>query len=178
MTSVYAERVAGDRMVTSSEGKGGDPRALLVRHADLLLAGVVVAIVAMMIVPLPTPLLDLLLSVNIAAVVTLLLVSLYVGEALKARPSSRWWNVEQRVRLLARRRRGDRGRKSPLGARRARPRGPHAVHAMPQARRAHRAPCVARLSDGDSGFRRPAGPHCPFPWLASHSKNVPTREIS
>jgi type III secretion protein V len=54
-----------------------------VRHADLFLAGVVVAIVAMMIVPLPTPLLDLLLSMNIAAAVTLLLVSLYVGEALK-----------------------------------------------------------------------------------------------
>src|SRR5262249_43544475 len=53
------------------------------RHADLALAGVVVAIVAMMIVPLPTPLLDVLLSVNIAAAVTLLLVSLYVGEALR-----------------------------------------------------------------------------------------------
>jgi type III secretion protein V len=58
-------------------------KAALVRHADLLLAGVVVAIVAMMVVPLPTPLLDLLLSVNIAAAVTLLLVSLYVSDALK-----------------------------------------------------------------------------------------------
>src|SRR5882672_4549141 len=65
-----------------SQGKG-DVRAVLVRHADLFLAGVVVAIVAMMVVPLPTPLLDLLLSVNIAAAVTLLLVSLYVGEAIK-----------------------------------------------------------------------------------------------
>jgi type III secretion protein V len=46
------------------------------------LAAVVVAIVAMMIVPLPTALLDLLLSVNIAAAVTLLLVSLYVRDAL------------------------------------------------------------------------------------------------
>jgi type III secretion protein V len=58
-------------------------RAALVRHADLFLAGVVVAIVAMMVVPLPTPLLDLLLSVDIAAAVTLLLVSLYVDGALK-----------------------------------------------------------------------------------------------
>jgi type III secretion protein V len=58
-------------------------RATLVRHADLFLAGVVVAIVAMMVVPLPTPLLDLLLTVNIAAAVTLLLVSLYVDGALK-----------------------------------------------------------------------------------------------
>jgi type III secretion protein V len=55
----------------------------VLRHADLGLAAFVVAIVAMMIVPLPTPLLDVLLSVNIAAAVTLLLVSLYVGEALK-----------------------------------------------------------------------------------------------
>jgi len=61
----------------------GDVRAALVRHADLGLAGVVVATVAMMVVPLPTPLLDLLLSVNIAAAVTLLLVALYVGEAIK-----------------------------------------------------------------------------------------------
>jgi type III secretion protein V len=71
----------------TSQGQGSetktDPRAALMRHADLFLAAVVVAIVAMMIVPLPTPLLDLLLSVNIAAAVTLLLVSLYVGEALK-----------------------------------------------------------------------------------------------
>jgi type III secretion protein V len=73
---VYSGRVAGER-------RGGDLRARLLRHADLGLAAVVVAIVAMMIVPLPTAMLDLLLSVNIAAAVTLLLVSLYVGDALK-----------------------------------------------------------------------------------------------
>ncbi|HEX4406231.1 MAG TPA: flagellar biosynthesis protein FlhA [Polyangia bacterium] len=61
----------------------GEVRAALVRHADLALAGLVVATVAMMVVPLPTALLDLLLSVNIAAAVTLLLVALYVGEAIK-----------------------------------------------------------------------------------------------
>ncbi len=66
-----------------TEKSAGDVRAALVRHADLALAGVVVATVAMMVVPLPTPLLDLLLSVNIAAAVTLLLVALYVGEAIK-----------------------------------------------------------------------------------------------
>ena len=70
-------------MTTEGNQGKGDLRAALVRHADLVLAAVVVAIVAMMIVPLPTPLLDLLLSVNIAAAVTLLLVSLYVGDALK-----------------------------------------------------------------------------------------------
>jgi type III secretion protein V len=60
-----------------------DLAARLARHGDLALAGVVVAIVAMMIVPLPTPLLDLLLSINIAAAVTVLLVSLYVGDATR-----------------------------------------------------------------------------------------------
>jgi type III secretion protein V len=69
--------------VTTEGNQPRDVRAALVRHADLVLAAAVVAIVAMMVVPLPTPLLDLLLSVNIAAAVTLLLVSLYVGDALK-----------------------------------------------------------------------------------------------
>ena len=63
--------------------RAGDVRALLTRYADLALAGLVVSIVGMMIVPLPTPLLDLLISVNIAAAVTLLLVSIYVSDALK-----------------------------------------------------------------------------------------------
>ncbi len=61
----------------------GDVRALLTRYADLALAALVVSIVGMMIVPLPTPLLDLLISVNIAAAVTLLLVAIYVSDALR-----------------------------------------------------------------------------------------------
>src|SRR3954470_16733696 len=63
--------------------RAGDVRGLLSRYADLALAGVVVSIVGMMIVPLPTVLLDLLISVNIAAAVTLLLVAIYVTDALK-----------------------------------------------------------------------------------------------
>ena len=63
--------------------RAGDVRGLLSRYADLALAGLVVAIVGMMIVPLPTPLLDLLISVNIAAAVILLLVAIYVSDALK-----------------------------------------------------------------------------------------------
>jgi len=63
--------------------RAGDVRGLLARYADLALAGVVVSIVGMMIVPLPTPLLDLLISVNIAAAVTLLLLAIYVSDALK-----------------------------------------------------------------------------------------------
>ena len=63
--------------------RAGDVRGLLARYSDLALAGLVVAIVGMMIVPLPTPLLDLLISVNIAIAVVLLLVAIYVSDALK-----------------------------------------------------------------------------------------------
>jgi type III secretion protein V len=63
--------------------RAGDVRGLLSRYADLALAALVVSIVGMMIVPLPTPVLDLLISVNIAAAVTLLLVAIYVSDALK-----------------------------------------------------------------------------------------------
>ncbi len=61
----------------------GDVRGLLTRYADIALAGLVVAIVGMMIIPLPTFLLDLLISLNIAVAVTLLLIAIYVSEALK-----------------------------------------------------------------------------------------------
>jgi type III secretion protein V len=63
--------------------RAGDVRTLLSRYSDLALAGLVVAIVGMMIVPLPTLLLDLLISVNIATGVVLLLVAIYVSDALK-----------------------------------------------------------------------------------------------
>jgi type III secretion protein V len=63
--------------------RAGDVRGLLTHYADIALALVVVSIVGMMIVPLPTFLLDLLITVNIAAAVTLLLVSIYVSDALK-----------------------------------------------------------------------------------------------
>jgi len=63
--------------------RAGDVRTLFTRHADLALAALVVSIVGMMIVPLPTFLLDLLICLNIAIAVTLLLLSIYVGDALK-----------------------------------------------------------------------------------------------
>ena len=63
--------------------RSGDVRALLTRYSDIALALLVVLSVGMMIVPLPTVALDLLISLNIAAAVTLLLVTIYVGDALK-----------------------------------------------------------------------------------------------
>jgi type III secretion protein V len=56
------------------------PRLVL---ADAVLAGFVVAIVGLMVVPLPTWLLDLLIASNLAASVAILLVALYVGDALR-----------------------------------------------------------------------------------------------
>lgn len=52
--------------------------AALTRHSDLVLAAGVVAIVAMMVLPLPRLLIDALVAVNIASGVALLLVALYI----------------------------------------------------------------------------------------------------
>lgn len=68
----------GDRQRTpAAEG------AALRRYGDVVLAIAVVAVVAMMILPLPTPLLDVLLATNISLAVLLLLVTLYIPDALR-----------------------------------------------------------------------------------------------
>ncbi len=54
----------------------------VLRQRDVLLPIAVVAIVAMMIVPLPTPVLDLLLIVNLSIALLILLVSMYTQEPL------------------------------------------------------------------------------------------------
>jgi type III secretion protein V len=51
--------------------------------ADAALAAVVVGVVGLMVVPLPTWLLDLFLALNLATSVSILLVTLYVSDALK-----------------------------------------------------------------------------------------------
>jgi flagellar biosynthesis protein FlhA len=55
----------------------------LLGQTDVLLAAGIIVIVGMMIIPLPPALLDLLLTVNIAASVTILLVAVYTDEPLK-----------------------------------------------------------------------------------------------
>ncbi|EPX58098.1 Flagellar biosynthesis protein FlhA [Cystobacter fuscus DSM 2262] len=55
----------------------------LSKYSDIVLAVVVVAIIGMLIVPLPTLLLDVLLTLNISISVVLLLISLYVPQALR-----------------------------------------------------------------------------------------------
>ncbi|MFO7180581.1 MAG: flagellar biosynthesis protein FlhA [Pseudomonadota bacterium] len=53
------------------------------RGADAALAALVIAVVGLMVVPLPTWLLDLLIASNLAFSVVILLVSLYVSDGLK-----------------------------------------------------------------------------------------------
>jgi len=52
-------------------------------HTDILWAGVVVMIVAMMIIPVPPFMLDLLLTLNISLSITILLIVMYVEEPLE-----------------------------------------------------------------------------------------------
>jgi len=60
------------------------PRVLqaLSRHGDLALAALIVAVVALLVLPLPTMLLDGLIAINLAASISLLMLSLYVPSAL------------------------------------------------------------------------------------------------
>ena len=57
--------------------------AFIEKYSDIVLAVVVIAIVGMMIVPLPTLLLDVLLTINISLSVIVLLIALYIPGALQ-----------------------------------------------------------------------------------------------
>jgi len=63
-------------------GTGG-LRETLGQYSDIALAALVVGIIGMMIIPLPTPVIDILLTLNITVAVTLLMVSLYIPRALE-----------------------------------------------------------------------------------------------
>jgi flagellar biosynthesis protein FlhA len=58
------------------------PVKRLLRHTDLLAAVAVVAVVTMLVVPLPAPLLDLLITLNISAALTIVAATMYLGKAL------------------------------------------------------------------------------------------------
>jgi type III secretion protein V len=60
----------------------GSPNVFLNKYSDIALAIVVIAIIGMMIVPLPTLLLDVLLTVNISISVIILLMTIYIPGAL------------------------------------------------------------------------------------------------
>jgi type III secretion protein V len=66
-------------MPQALRGEGGTAR----RYADAALAAVVVLMVGMMIVPLPTPLLDVLIASNVSVAVLMLLVAMYIAGGLQ-----------------------------------------------------------------------------------------------
>ncbi|MDR2153762.1 MAG: flagellar biosynthesis protein FlhA [Burkholderiaceae bacterium] len=72
--------MAGYIQPAASVGKFGAKSA---RYIDIVLVGAIVAIVALMIVPLPTWMIDLLVAVNISGGVLLLLLAIYVTNPLE-----------------------------------------------------------------------------------------------
>ena len=61
----------------------GDFAELSRRYSDIVLAGLVIGVVGMMIIPLPTPLLDVLLVLNVSISVAMLMIAIYISHALK-----------------------------------------------------------------------------------------------
>lgn len=61
----------------------GNPNSFLNKYSDIALAIVVISIIGMLIVPLPTFLLDVLLTVNISLSVIILLMTIYIPGALQ-----------------------------------------------------------------------------------------------
>ncbi|HKX12069.1 MAG TPA: type III secretion system export apparatus subunit SctV [bacterium] len=63
--------------------KMGNMNEMVARYSDVVLAVLVVAVIGMIIIPLPTWLIDILLTINITIGILILLVALYVSDALK-----------------------------------------------------------------------------------------------
>ncbi|MBU4484427.1 type III secretion system export apparatus subunit SctV [bacterium] len=61
----------------------GNVNELISKYSDLVLAMLVIVVVGMIIIPLPTWLMDIFLTINITLGVTILLVSLYISDALR-----------------------------------------------------------------------------------------------
>ncbi|MDP3231783.1 MAG: type III secretion system export apparatus subunit SctV [Myxococcales bacterium] len=59
------------------------PNSFLSKYSDIVLAVIVISIIGMLIVPLPTILLDILLTVNISLSVIILLMTIYIPGALQ-----------------------------------------------------------------------------------------------
>jgi len=75
--------MAQQQLQQSSEGSSFGLNEIIAKYSDIVLAVIVVLIVGMMIIPLPTWLLDILLTIQITIAVVILLVSLYISDTLK-----------------------------------------------------------------------------------------------
>ncbi len=61
----------------------GDLNQLISKYSDIVLAALVVLVIGMIVIPLPTWLIDILLTMQITLAVIILLVSLYITDALR-----------------------------------------------------------------------------------------------
>lgn len=61
----------------------GDFKEVSKRYSDILLAALVVGVVGMMIVPLPTIVMDLLLVLNVTIAVSMMMIAIYISSPLK-----------------------------------------------------------------------------------------------
>jgi type III secretion protein V len=75
MTTNLQERVADFKQQVASGNLG----SAVSQYGDLLLVACIAAMIGMMIIPLPTWLLDIFLSINITIAVTILMVSVYIA---------------------------------------------------------------------------------------------------
>ncbi|MCK5688080.1 FHIPEP family type III secretion protein, partial [Myxococcota bacterium] len=60
---------------------GGGFASASKRYADIILAGLVIGTVGMMIIPLPTPVMDLMLVLNITIQITMMMIAIYISSA-------------------------------------------------------------------------------------------------
>src|SRR5262245_57888421 len=74
-------KVQAQVMNLKQQVQAGDLAGVLARFSDILLVCCVSGMVGMMIIPLPTWVIDILLTINITIAVTLLMVSIYIGQA-------------------------------------------------------------------------------------------------
>ena len=65
-----------------SQLQAGNLNSVLTRYSDIFLALLVIVIIGIMIVPVPPWVLDLLLATNITLAITILMISLYLPNAL------------------------------------------------------------------------------------------------
>ncbi len=61
----------------------GNVNEIISKYSDLILAVLVIAVIGMIIIPLPTWLLDILMTVDLTIAVIILLIALYITDALK-----------------------------------------------------------------------------------------------
>jgi type III secretion protein V len=73
------EKIQTQLLDLKKEIQRGNLTGVLTRFADLLLVGLVAVMIGLMIVPLPTFLLDIFLTINITVAVTILMVSIYIS---------------------------------------------------------------------------------------------------